>query len=92
MTAFEKVSQTSDEPASDGRMAEIRRQVASGGDFRLYRERRVEMLKWAHKIPEDFMRSLLATTFAHPTVSEAIKVAVRDAVAGVGEADEVMTT
>jgi pyruvate/2-oxoglutarate dehydrogenase complex dihydrolipoamide dehydrogenase (E3) component len=35
---------------------------------------------------------LLATTFAHPTLSEAIKVAVRDAVAGVGEADEVMTT
>ena len=35
---------------------------------------------------------LLATTFAHPTLSEAIKVAVRDAVAGVGETDEAMTT
>jgi mercuric reductase len=35
---------------------------------------------------------LLATTFAHPTVSEAIKVAVRDAVAGAAEPEEEMTT
>jgi pyruvate/2-oxoglutarate dehydrogenase complex dihydrolipoamide dehydrogenase (E3) component len=35
---------------------------------------------------------LLATTFAHPTVSEAIKVAVRDAVAGAVAPEEEMTT
>jgi pyruvate/2-oxoglutarate dehydrogenase complex dihydrolipoamide dehydrogenase (E3) component len=35
---------------------------------------------------------LLATTFAHPTLSEAIKVAVRDAVAGAAEPEEEMTT
>jgi pyruvate/2-oxoglutarate dehydrogenase complex dihydrolipoamide dehydrogenase (E3) component len=35
---------------------------------------------------------LLATTFAHPTLSEAIKVAVRDAVAGAALPEEEMTT
>jgi mercuric reductase len=35
---------------------------------------------------------LLATTFAHPTLSEAIKVAVRDAAAGAVEPEEEMTT
>jgi mercuric reductase len=35
---------------------------------------------------------LLATTFAHPTLSEAVKVAVRDAVAGVAEPEAEMTT
>jgi pyruvate/2-oxoglutarate dehydrogenase complex dihydrolipoamide dehydrogenase (E3) component len=35
---------------------------------------------------------LLATTFAHPTLSEAIKVAVRDAVAAAPTPEEEMTT
>jgi pyruvate/2-oxoglutarate dehydrogenase complex dihydrolipoamide dehydrogenase (E3) component len=35
---------------------------------------------------------LLATTFAHPTLSEAIKVAVRDAVASAPAPEAEMTT
>jgi hypothetical protein len=35
---------------------------------------------------------LLATTFAHPTLSEAVKVAVRDAVAATPAPEAEMTT